>query len=190
MICSNGVSAAPPGLRSLCLDPQGSAGDRGHSLHPGLRSVVPLGLDSAPGAHGRTSRQRLDKGGALRRLFSTFAYGWPGAGLLFLRLVAGIVLAAQGLTRLRSGPPILPIILEVVAIAAGILLLAGLWTPLSGALVAIFGFWNALSQPGDPWAHILLGAIGAGLALLGPGRWSVDARLFGWKRIDVRDRNI
>jgi hypothetical protein len=32
------------------------------------------------------------------------------------------------------------------------------------------------------------GTIGAGLALLGPGAWSVDARLFGWKRIDVRDR--
>jgi putative oxidoreductase len=33
-----------------------------------------------------------------------------------------------------------------------------------------------------------LGALGAALALLGPGAWSVDARLFGWKRLDIRSR--
>ena len=28
----------------------------------------------------------------------------------------------------------------------------------------------------------------AALAMLGPGRWSVDARLFGWKRIEASPR--
>jgi len=41
-------------------------------------------------------------------------------------------------------------------------------------------------QPGDPSANIFLATIGIALALLGPGEWSVDARLFGWKRIRVR----
>jgi hypothetical protein len=77
---------------------------------------------------------------------------------------------------------------EVLAIATGMLLVAGLWTPISGSLVAVLALWNLVSQSGDPWANILLGAIGAALALLGPGAWSADARLFGWKRIDVRDR--
>jgi len=72
-----------------------------------------------------------------------------------------------------------------LAIAAGILLLAGLWTPVAATLVAIFQLWSIFSQPGDPWTRILLGTLGIALGLLGPGAWSVDARLFGWKRIGI-----
>ena len=54
--------------------------------------------------------------------------------------------------------------------------------------MAVVEFWSAFSQPGDPWTYILLGSIGIALALLGPGAWSIDARIFGWKRIDIRDR--
>src|SRR5262249_45938364 len=114
--------------------------------------------------------------------------GWPGAGLLLLRLVAGASLITHGLARLRTGPPIEPTVLAVFAIIAGILLLAGLWTPVSGALVAGLGVWNSVGRPGDPWACIYMATMGAALALLGPGAWSADALLFGWKRIDIRDR--
>jgi len=54
--------------------------------------------------------------------------------------------------------------------------------------VAIIEIWSAFSHPHDPWSYILLGTLCAALAMLGPGAWSVDARLFGWKRIDIRDR--
>ena len=124
----------------------------------------------------------------LRRLFSTFAHGWPGAGLLLLRLVVGLELVIRRINELQSGPPIGLAIIPVLAIAAGILLFAGLWTPIAGALLTIVETWSAFSHPHDPWSYILLGTLGAALAMLGPGAWSVDARLFGWKRIDIRDR--
>jgi hypothetical protein len=123
----------------------------------------------------------------VRRLFSTFAHGWPGVGLLVMRLVGGTAFIARAVATLRSGPAsdAAP---AAIAIVAGLLLLSGLWTPVAGSLVAAIGIWCAFTHPGDPLASVLLATIGAALALVGPGAWSVDARLFGWKRIDLRDR--
>ena len=90
--------------------------------------------------------------------------------------------------RLWSSPSILLTVLSVLTIGAGLLLIAGLWTPIVGTLVAVIEVWKIFLIPGNLWIYILLGTLGAALALLGPGGWSVDARLFGWKRIDLRDR--
>jgi putative oxidoreductase len=122
----------------------------------------------------------------VRRLFSTFARGWPGTGLLVLRLVGGTAFVGRAVATLHSG--LLTLLPDgLLAIAAGLCLLAGLWTPIAGSLVAAIGIWFAFTHA-DPLASVLLATIGAGLALTGPGAWSIDARLFGWKRIDVRDR--
>ena len=123
----------------------------------------------------------------MRRLFSTFAPGWPGAGLLILRLAAGSVALSLGLSAIRAAQSVEPAILDGTAVIGGILLAAGLWTPVSGCLVAAFAIWSLAVNPGDPWRHILLAAIGVALAMIGPGVWSLDCRLFGWRRIDVRD---
>ena len=102
-----------------------------------------------------------------------------------MRLVVGIALVARRTIELQSAPPIS---LDVLAIAAGILLLAGLWTPIAGVLLAIIEICSAFTHPHDPWSYLLFGSLGAAMAMLGPGAWSVDARLFGWKRIDPSDR--
>ena len=124
----------------------------------------------------------------MRRLFFTFARGLPGVGLLILRLGTGIALVIDGVRTLQSDQPIEAAIIRGLAAIAGLLLLAGLWTPVVGVLVAILELCAAWSRYGDPWIHVLLGVLGVALALIGPGAWSVDARLFGWKRIDIPDR--
>lgn len=122
------------------------------------------------------------------RLFSTFPQGWPGAGLLILRLVAGSAVVACSLSGLRSGQPAQPAIVGIAAIIAGALLSMGLWTPVSGCVIAGFALWALMSKSDDPWTNILLAGMGVALSMIGPGAWSLDARLFGWRRIPIRDR--
>jgi hypothetical protein len=105
-----------------------------------------------------------------------------------MRVVAGISLIFHAVVALQPTPASRSILWAGFDIITGIFLCAGLWTPVVGSLVAGLGLWQSIFGPGDPWACIFLATIGAGLALVGPGAWSVDSRLFGWKRINVRDR--
>jgi putative oxidoreductase len=123
----------------------------------------------------------------VRRLFSTFAHGWPGVGLLVMRLVGGTAFISRAIVTLHSGPPAATVV-AVLTMAVGLCLLAGLWTPIAGALAALLGIGFAFVHPHDVLASVLLATMGAALALVGPGAWSIDARLFGWKRIDLRER--
>ena len=52
--------------------------------------------------------------------------------------------------------------------------------------MAIIELLIAFSHSHDPWVSVLLASLGVALALMGPGAWSVDARLFGWKRIEIQ----
>ena len=66
--------------------------------------------------------------------------------------------------------------------------MAGFWTPVAGGLAASLELWLALSHLADFWISITVSAVAAGLAMLGPGAWSLDARLFGRKRISIHRR--
>lgn len=122
----------------------------------------------------------------MQRLFSTFPEGWPGAGLAFLRVVAAIPVLQHGTTGLLSASP--ASILPVTLVGAAALLLVGLWTPVAGVVLAVAELTLAFLHPAELGIHIVHGALGAALAMLGPGAWSVDARLFGRKRIQIPRR--
>ena len=120
----------------------------------------------------------------MRRLYSTFAGGWPGIGLLVMRLVVGWVLLVNTGLMLWSDPPSHMTLTSASLAILGLLLVAGLWTPVVGAVVALIEISPFLRVDEHPLVGLLAGTITTALAMLGPGHWSVDARLFGWKRID------
>jgi putative oxidoreductase len=130
----------------------------------------------------------------LQRLFSTFPNSWPGVGLLLLRLCLGVALIYCGVSGLLGTPSELSgAMVDLMASAGGVFLLAGFWTPVMGALAALAEVGTAImlypARQQSTWDHIFLAVLCASLAMLGPGAWSIDARLFGRRRIEIGPRS-
>jgi putative oxidoreductase len=123
---------------------------------------------------------------SLQRLFSTFPEGLPGAGLVLLRAAVAVPVFQQTTVGLLNIS--LPMPLGLVAAPAALLLLAGLWTPVAAMAIAIAEFGLAFSHPAECWPCVHTGLLGIVVALLGPGGWSIDARLFGRKHIQIPQR--
>ena len=113
-----------------------------------------------------------------------FPQGWPGVGLLLLRLsvAAGCLQACA-----RRETPAVWLLPELVALCAS--LCAGAFTPLAALLAA------ALQLPGAAKLSVTNGGLvvvtileAAALALLGPGAYSLDALRFGRRVILAEPR--
>ena len=103
-------------------------------------------------------------------------------GLMLQRLMTAAVLVHRAVTQLHA-MQVGSATAQIIDAGAGLLLLVGLWTPLAGSVVAGRQLWAVFSDGGDPWMALVLATLGATLALIGPGAWSVDARLFGRRQI-------
>jgi uncharacterized membrane protein YphA (DoxX/SURF4 family) len=120
----------------------------------------------------------------VQRLFSTFAEGWPGAGLWLQRVLTSSILFYLGATHLLETASLGPNLPYLIAAVAGALLLLGLWTPQAGITIAIVEVWILSARAGNPLITIVLAILGVTVAMIGPGIWSVDARLYGRKHLE------
>jgi putative oxidoreductase len=115
-----------------------------------------------------------------------FPNSFPGAGLLLLRLVCGACVVVGGVTRSLAEPHTPTLILKLTEVASALFLIVGLWTPVAGTLIVLVELSTAFSGRSSIENAVLLAALGAGLALLGPGSHSIDAKRYGRKRIELR----
>jgi uncharacterized membrane protein YphA (DoxX/SURF4 family) len=131
----------------------------------------------------------------LHRLFSAFPAGFPGVGLLLLRVVVGLTLGGHGFLCLLSSDRVtlLLFLSTGLLLLSSVLLLIGFLTPILSLLAALeclaillswFPF-QLLTRFESKLELLPIIVIAAAIALLGPGAFSLDARLFGWKEIVI-----
>lgn len=116
----------------------------------------------------------------MQRLLSTFPNRGAGLALVILRFAVAIALVTGG--RLCHGPEVE--VLVALSRVAAVLIVVGWFTPLAAgsAVVASLGiFWFCR----DPEVSALIIAILVAVGLLGAGAYSVDARLYGRRRLVV-----
>jgi uncharacterized membrane protein YphA (DoxX/SURF4 family) len=113
----------------------------------------------------------------MQKLFSMFPLGAPGIALLLLRFSVAAAMLVDGWGRLSALTP--PLVLPLLA-ALALALCVGFMTPIFSLacaaieMIGVFGFdgFDVVLS-----ATLIVNAIA--LAMLGPGGYSIDARLFG-----------
>lgn len=134
----------------------------------------------------------------LQRLFSSFPDGRPGLGLLLLRLAVGAVAIVLGVSCITSAAHRVLSVWLVGAIltASGAALIVGLVTVIASVLLglSILGIALAwiptppLGSLGAPMIGVLVAIVALGIALIGPGAFSLDGYLFGRREIVIPPR--
>ncbi|RDS80849.1 hypothetical protein DWU98_12960 [Dyella monticola] len=122
----------------------------------------------------------------MHRLYPMFPLGLPGLGLGLLRLSVAITLwpLPMGLTVWLGQKPVF-----VMAAVLFIALIFGVFTPFAASLGLIFKLIEIIQPISMPmeWA-VAMALICLALMLLGPGAYSMDSQLYGFRVLTLRPR--
>jgi hypothetical protein len=133
---------------------------------------------------------------------ANFPSGACGCGLLGLRLVLAASVMAEGAALLvrdlsESHAAALTVAADALLVLCGAFTGLGLLTPVVQTVVAAVKLasisewiWHLAASAGEAAVQVLVFqlAVSASLALLGPGAYSVDARVFGRHEIHIPPR--
>jgi hypothetical protein len=131
---------------------------------------------------------------ALQRTFSGFPSGCPGFALLLLRFGVGGTSSLQSALLIAATHHAAGSMLAAaLAIITSLALIIGLMTPIATALLCLGGLAATIDSGivgyvplFESWiARFEFIVMSAALICLGPGAFSLDARLYGRREIDV-----
>jgi uncharacterized membrane protein YphA (DoxX/SURF4 family) len=132
----------------------------------------------------------------LRQVLSAFPGGGPGMALVLLRLTLGLTGITEGVSIATRGSDLASQCLGIILGSAGAFVAIGLYTSVSATAAATSILCGALFLVDVPrfvllqsWptAAIVI-VLALAIALLGPGLFSIDARLFGRREIIIPRR--
>ena len=121
----------------------------------------------------------------MQKLFSAFPGGSPGLGLLLLRALVGITLIAQIVSYVGSTKlTVLGWVVTALVLIIASCLLVGFMTPIAAIVIGLGASALAISSLLDTNQTLLnVIVLTIAVALLGPGAFSIDARMFGRREI-------
>jgi uncharacterized membrane protein YphA (DoxX/SURF4 family) len=130
--------------------------------------------------------------GVLVRCFPDFPGGPAGLGLLIGRVALGLIFIAQGRLYLIERDPSMWL-LGTVSSLLGFFLALGFLTPVAGSLgiIGVLMIWLTIipdcssSLSHSNYSLFLMSVLILEVLLVGPGAYSIDARIFGRREIVI-----